>query len=77
MGVQQNVVTTVSAEWILKGAKPTVAEIIAMAEDLKKSGIPRNKEVDFEPPYSDIAEYARFFIKPYEVDMKPTTRSDL
>lgn len=71
MGIEQSIVHTVSAEWKLKGAKPTVAEILKMAEDLKSNGVPRDKVVDFEPPYSDVNEFpARFFIKPYTVEPK-------
>lgn len=76
MAIEECITHTISAEWPLKGPKPTVADIIKIAEDLKKSHIPRDTVVDFEPPYSDITSYpARFFIKPITLPRAvPATR---
>lgn len=68
MGIKKHSTVTVSGEWILKGSTPTVGELIAVAHDLRSSGIPREIEVHYEPPYSDIQSYpARMFIKPFEI----------
>lgn len=68
MGIRVTTTRVVAASWPLKGAKPTVKEIIAMAKDLEDSNVPGNTTVEFEPPHSDAYSFpARFFIRPFEI----------
>lgn len=46
--VKKTVTTTVEAEWHLKGADPTIAEWILIAEEVKRLDVPRNLTLKLE-----------------------------